>query len=228
MARRGRKRKDGLRTPSGHLSRSAAAMAQRNEIAMTQNQPHRRSVPKDMRSDQRAESVLGRLYLTGKISERECWAGEAYRSAMASFARIVASPVLPNSALSSMVAPGMETPAEADHLSNETPLTPEEKEDKAFGAFDDIMAIVGACERNGGQIKGRLFSLVDDVVMRDLLPDRVGLTKLRFVLQSLASHWNMAEIPEGEVRVSGKRTEKPSWGHDEKIIEFVREPLARA
>lgn len=219
--RKGRKRKAGLRTPSGHLSRSKAAMIAKAEQGLTQNQPHRRTVPKDMRSDQRAESVLGHLFLTGKITEPECWAGESYRTAMWDFHRVMASPTMPVSSLTSMIAPGMETPAEADHLSSETPLTPEERQERAFDRFDDAMAVVGACERHGGILRGGLFALLDDIVMQDRTPDTMALSKLRLVLQSLAAKWGFAE-DKGKLRIRGKIMDRPSWGHDEKIIEFVR------
>lgn len=65
-SRAGRPRKQGLRHKSGDLVRSARAPDDRIK---TSRQPHRRSLPEALRLDERAGTVLGRLYLRGRLSE---------------------------------------------------------------------------------------------------------------------------------------------------------------
>jgi hypothetical protein len=73
MARTGRKRKHGRRNRSGDLARPAV-----NYRALAAQQPHRRILPEAQRLDHRAGTALGTLFLTGRISEQACEAGERY------------------------------------------------------------------------------------------------------------------------------------------------------
>jgi hypothetical protein len=66
LNRKGRKRKSGRRTPSG-------AVARRDPVdyrSMAALQPHRIRLPEALRSDEKAESVLGCLNLIYRISKR--------------------------------------------------------------------------------------------------------------------------------------------------------------
>lgn len=234
MAKRGRKKKHGLRTPSGHLSRSAAAIIAKGERDIAMAQPHRRWLPQEARSEQRAENVLGRLFLAGKITEPQCWAGEAWRRLAADFGRVLASPVRPNSALSSMVDSGLELPAEADHLSSSYIETPEEKSDRVLDRYDGAMRALDRAERSVAgfalkvHLQDRLFPVLDDVVVQDREPSPAGLQKLVLLLDTLAKHWGLCTDEERPFRA--QVNERPKWGHDEKevLISYGAKPaLAR-
>lgn len=62
MRTRGRKRKIGDRHPSGGLIRK-----QPDDRTRISRQPHRRILPSDLRLSEQAESLLGRLFLIGKL-----------------------------------------------------------------------------------------------------------------------------------------------------------------
>jgi hypothetical protein len=65
LNRRGRKRKSGRRTLSGALARKPV-----DYRAMAARQPHRIRLPEALRTDEKAESVLGCLNLINRISKR--------------------------------------------------------------------------------------------------------------------------------------------------------------
>jgi hypothetical protein len=66
LNRKGRKRKSGRRTPSGAVARRAPV----DYRSMAALQPHRIRLPEALRSDEKAESVLGCLNLIYRISKR--------------------------------------------------------------------------------------------------------------------------------------------------------------
>jgi hypothetical protein len=65
LNRKGRKRKSGRRTPSGAIARKPV-----DYRSMAALQPHRIRLPEALRSDEKAESVLGCLNLIYRISKR--------------------------------------------------------------------------------------------------------------------------------------------------------------
>lgn len=71
MGRRaGRKRKEGKRYPSGQLK----PVIKPDDVlrVRTSRQPHRRAMKDELRTDERAGSVIGRLFLAGDI-DAECY-----------------------------------------------------------------------------------------------------------------------------------------------------------
>lgn len=179
MAKCGRKRKPGPRTKAGQHSR-AGQPSQRDHVLA---QPHRRGLPENKRGDQRAESVLGRLYLAGHITEPECWAGEKWRRLMHDFHVVLATPVQAASAISAMVAPGVEHSAEADHLAAETPETDEEKRERVMDAFDVVC----------GRLDSISLCALDAVVIQDRPPGPDALPELRVALGQLARLWRLGD-----------------------------------
>lgn len=103
MARRGRPRKPGKRYPSGGLvPRHPDDDPYR---ALSAQQPHRRSVPENLRLDHRAESLLGRLFLSGVLAaagddpaaspskaELRYEAGARYAAIVGSYRAVIGTP----------------------------------------------------------------------------------------------------------------------------------------
>jgi hypothetical protein len=87
MARIGRKRKHGQRHRSGDLARPAV-----DYRALAAQQPHRRILPEAQRLDQRAGTALGTLFLTGRISEQACEAGERYSVICGRYRAVIMAP----------------------------------------------------------------------------------------------------------------------------------------
>lgn len=214
----GRKRKQGRRTADGRLAKAPRPVRAKAVTDVVTSQPHRRWLKEDRRFDQRAESALGRLYLAGKITEPECWAGERFRSILREFHVILASPVTMSSA-AIMVAEGVEAPAEADYLAAERPETEEERRERVLAQFGAASAVFDRLEASK-----QVVSDIDALLMRDVAPSNIG--PLKSGLKALAAFWRMTEPPEKEeerdVRVSGRRYgEKPEWPHDEKVVDIV-------
>jgi hypothetical protein len=80
VVRKGRPRKPGYRHPCGQLIDPSKAEVTEAEKALAKviaiRQPHRQSVPESLRHDAKAENVLGRLQLGGKITKDEYDAGK--------------------------------------------------------------------------------------------------------------------------------------------------------
>lgn len=197
MAKAGRKRKTGKREPNGRASRVGAGDAMRVVVLA---QPHRACLPAEARRDHRAESALGRLFLTGRITQAECEAGERLAGRKAAFDRALASPPPVRSAAGQMVAERL-TADDAKDLPNaetrtaDIPLTEEERAERALAGWSSAEALVwGAvrCSRHA-------FSMVMRVVVEGLdLDRRAGtyvddLGAVRAALGSLAVHWGLDE-----------------------------------
>ena len=90
----GRKRKSGRRKPSGRLVQER----RENPRDVVAAQPHRRRLPKNLRTDERAESELGRLYLAGLgnpdagIDEDRYNAGTRFAAAVARYRETIETP----------------------------------------------------------------------------------------------------------------------------------------
>jgi hypothetical protein len=211
MAKKGRKRKAGNRTASGQLSRSMSAVLERGERELAMRQPHRAWLPEAHRLDQRAESELGRIYLAGHISEPQCWAGERWREIVREYRYFLASPVTPGSALGRMVASTIDPDAwrNGESGTSERAETDEEKRSR-------VLARHGAALR---EIPRSAFPVMEAVVILDRALDPALLPALQVGLAALARLWKMSdEVPLG---VRGSRSERPSWGHDEKEVTIV-------
>lgn len=83
----GRPRKTGRRKPSGRL-----AQQWHNPKAQVAAQPHRAGLAKDVRELPEAESVIGRLMLTGDITPAQYEAAQAYRAIVADYHASIQAP----------------------------------------------------------------------------------------------------------------------------------------
>lgn len=214
MARRGRPRKQGKRFPSGKLSEKP-----RDVRDVVCAQPHRRGLAEDLRRDQRAETEIGRLFLSGLISEAKYWAAERWRGVVREFHVVLATPMQRSSALASMVAPGMEETQEADHLAAERPETEIEKRKRVLKAHGAAMRAIRSVAESGS-----VFAVLEAVVIEDRPCGEMEMDLLKRGLSALCWHWRMEDRAPGEepdVRVSGMRAERPSWGHEEKELKIV-------
>jgi hypothetical protein len=87
MARRGRKRKIGLRHPGGDLVRS-----QCEAHSLANLQPHRVWLPQEKRLDQRAGSPLGCLNLLGVLTDAQYLAGVRYAVVVGKYRAVIETP----------------------------------------------------------------------------------------------------------------------------------------
>jgi hypothetical protein len=87
MARRGRKRKNGLRHPGGDLVR-----VQFDLRAFSGLQPHRVWLPQEQRLDQKAASPLGCLNLLGVLSDAQYLAGVRYAVVVGQYRAVIETP----------------------------------------------------------------------------------------------------------------------------------------
>ena len=85
--RSGRKRKSGPRQPNGRLKSPAI-----NYRALAAIQPHRKWLPEAARLDQRADTILGGLFLTKRISEALYLAGEVYAQRVGAYRTTINGP----------------------------------------------------------------------------------------------------------------------------------------
>lgn len=84
----GRKRKSRRRKPCGRLAPDVRP-DDRKRVAQ---QPHRRGVPDEVRTDERAESPLGRLMLRGKIDVDAYNAGTRFAAVVAEYRAVIGAP----------------------------------------------------------------------------------------------------------------------------------------
>ena len=83
----GRPRKIGKRERNGRMQRVAI-----NPKAQVAAQPHRAVLPKHMRELQEAESVIGRLMLTGDLTPAQYEAAQTYRAIVADYHASIQAP----------------------------------------------------------------------------------------------------------------------------------------
>jgi hypothetical protein len=182
-------------------------------------QPHRRGLAEDLRKDQRAATEIGRMFLSGVISEAKYWAAERWRGVVREFHVVLATPMQTSSALAGMVAPGMEQPMEADHLAAECPESEVQKRARVLKAHGAAMRAIRALPE-----ASNVFAVLEAVVIKDEPCRDDDLRLLRSGLLAFCRLWRMEDRAPGEepdVRVSGVRAERPSWGHDEKEVRIV-------
>lgn len=87
LNRRGRKRKSGRRTTSGRL-----IVDKTDFKGFIANQPHRRGLPEALRTHEKAESLLGCLNLTKRISDEMYEAGQRFQVVVAGFRQVIGAP----------------------------------------------------------------------------------------------------------------------------------------
>jgi hypothetical protein len=143
---------------------------------------------------------------------------------MHDFHVVLATPVTRQSSLASVVAPGMEQPAEADYLASSQPETEEEKRDRILAAYDGARraltrAEAGTFDSAGLRRRRDVMHALDAVVLHEADPSAGGLDDLRVGLATLVRRWDLQDDHEREI--TGHLEGKPSWSHDERIIEIV-------
>ncbi|WP_040577214.1 hypothetical protein [Methylopila sp. M107] len=198
MAKAGRKRKQNVkRQASGQPSRAGAGDVMRLVVL---SQPHRRGLPVEARRDHRAESAVGRLFLTGQITASECEAGERLAARKAAFDRALAAPPGMRSAAGQMVAERLsgEDVSQVDVRLGDAPESEEDRAARAlaqWGAAEGLVwGVVQCCKAD--------FALVMCVVIEGRDIDRredgwgLRLVVLRNVLRALAREWRMDEAEE--------------------------------
>lgn len=209
----GRPRSKGDRTPSGQLSRSASGYDSRGARDVATAQPHRRWLAEDKRSDQYAESVLGRLYLAGEVTERQLWAGERLRRVMADFRSVMASPITPRVAMASMIAPSLEP--SADHVEAQNSRTDArtesemERHDRVLREFDEA--------RDALLPDAEAYAAVHAVSVDDRSSD--NLAALRRGLTELVDMYGFQE--DKPKKIKGEYVERPEWGRGFREVHFI-------
>jgi hypothetical protein len=87
MARRGRKRRIGLRHPGGELVRLSF-----DSRSLATLQPHRVWLPEEKRMDQKAASPLGCLNLLGVLADAQYLAGVRYAVVVGKYRAVIETP----------------------------------------------------------------------------------------------------------------------------------------
>lgn len=221
MAKAGRKRKSGVkREPNGRSARAGSADVMRS-LAMSQ--PHRRGLG-DAALDQRAESVIGRLRLAGRISEAECDAGEKLRRVRHAFMAELAGPRPVASASGQMVAPSLRS-EDADVA----PMTLEaDREARREAVLRQWDRAERALWRALDYQRCAFATVLDVACDNHPVPTDAHLVWLRLGLKALAEHWRLEDPAEGAERgTPGLRPMRSSgclkvaWGRDEREVPVI-------
>ncbi|WP_428031507.1 hypothetical protein [Ancylobacter sp.] len=226
MARKGRKRKDGLRTRSGKLSEANAERAARGlqgVMNVALSQPHRAWLGKGRRGDQLAENALGRLLLADKITESEYWAGDRWRRLVGEFHQVLASPVMPGSSMGQMVANEVDKDSRSREERSGTDVGTETEEERRERVLVQHGAAMNAIRRLPD--RRQVFVVMEGVVLREGAVDEDGLAALKAGLGQLARLWRMErphdplEAAHGaKPKVRAYREDRASWPHDEREL----------
>ena len=169
MARRGRKRRIGLRHPGGELVRLSF-----DSRSLATLQPHRVWLPEEKRMDQKAASPLGCLNLLGVLADAQYLAGVRYAVVVGKYRAVIETPRATSGAGRGYDCPG-------DLTCGRDPLAPcecgrrKERYDAAFAAVIEA-----------GQRAARAVARV--AVHGEQCP-RGGLPDLRRGLDALAKHF---------------------------------------
>lgn len=229
MSRRGRKRKQGARFPGGKLRRVSMAELHNMERATVRAQPHRRDLDEQSQIDPRAETVAGRLFLKGVLTQEQAWAADRFRNLAHQFHMLLAAPAVTGSALYAMVDPGVETVDEPGIMGAEVIETPEERHSRILGQWDAAVRclhaegsrVVKVQMSSGGEEPMRrnlnFAALVKSVVVENRMCDDIDA--LRDALSALAAHWGFVQTK--PLRLKAALSEKAHWAHEEREISIV-------
>lgn len=246
MARAGRPRKPGKRKPCGRRSDSVVnAEAKRNDPrSVVFEQPHRRWLADAQRRDQQAESEIGRLHLSGRISEAQYWAADRFRSIVAQFRLVMATPMQTCTALGHVVANPVDEDAwrRGESGTAERPESDEEMSERVLRQHSAVLDVLRDMD-DGKEVSRALEDIIiydKPCSMRSLLVTRQGartgvamperiirngeLTLLRRGLTVLCRLWHMEDDATGQkrpVRVLGTQQERQAWERAEKEVHFV-------
>ncbi|MGA0561711.1 hypothetical protein ACO2RV_04620 [Ancylobacter sp. VNQ12] len=211
---------------------------------MVFDQPHRRWLADAQRRDQQAESEIGRLHLSKQISEAQYWAADRYRSLVAQFRLVMATPMQTCTALGHVVANPVDEDAwrRGESGKAERPESDEEMRKRVLKQHGGVLGVLRELD-DGREISRVLDAIVIDdrpCSSRALLVSRQGprtgvamperiirkgeLTLLKRGLSALCGLWHMQEDAAGHkrpVRVLGTAQERQAWGREEKEVHFV-------
>lgn len=90
--RAGRKRKAGARYKSGALRHKPTKELLDERTRTARRMPHRRALRSSLREDERAESPIGRLNLTGKIGDEQYSAAQLFAVAVGEYRSTIEAP----------------------------------------------------------------------------------------------------------------------------------------
>jgi hypothetical protein len=107
--RAGRKRKAGRRASERETINDRAP----DDRTRTMRQPHRRTLPTQLRGDERAESPLGRMALRRVIDDDQYDAGNLFSGAVGAYAATIGTPAAISGTLGHLVASNYPNDAEA-------------------------------------------------------------------------------------------------------------------
>lgn len=164
----GRKRKNVKRQPNGQPSR----VRDFDQNLVARAMPHRQSVPASLAHDPKAECVLGRLCLNGKISETQYDAGVKYREAVMRYRSVISAPRGEVSMSGVIVGPWGGGSLMTDS--------------RAVEIRDKYMEAFNALEKHPD---GRCARDVSNCVVRDQMDFRIEV--LRCGLNALAVHFGL-------------------------------------
>lgn len=164
LKRRGRKRKQGYRSPSGRLQ-----TPRENMRLVVEAQPHRRDLPEGSRHDELAESPLGRLVLFGWITRNEHEAAKKYHGIVHRYWAVVGAP-----------DPTMQP---VPGSGGDIPYDEAERRKAAYHKARHALIEAGT----------GAASAVSAVVLYGVVPDYVTATSLRCGLGQLLKHFGLPD-----------------------------------
>lgn len=178
-----RHRKAKLRTATGRPSRAKPE----NVLAVVLAQPHRAWLPEGKRTDQRAESLLGRLRLASLLSEAQYESGQKWRGLMAEFSYLLATPARPQNPLARVAAddPPIDAPTD-DDIKDVIAETDEERRDRVLRSVGDVNAELRRIGRHGQSL-----AALEAVILHDRALDDYG--HLVRALNALARLWKIPD-----------------------------------
>lgn len=212
-SKRGRPRKTGTRTASGQLSRSTMAVLERCERETVMAQPHRASLPEALRMDQRAESVIGRMFLTDAITEAQYWAADRWRVLVAQFHVVLATPMATGSLLGRMVAPAIGQ--EEASGTSECRESEEEMRERVLAQHGAAMRTIRALDS-----AALIFRTMEEVILRDRACGTLDAAHMQRGLDALARLWKLSD-DEGSRRIRAKRHDRATWAHEGREVRIV-------
>lgn len=163
--------------------------------------------------DQRAESAIGRMFLTGAISEAQFWASDRWKSIVAQFHVVLATPMTTGSTMGLMVAPGVGQEEESGKA--ERRETDIEMRDRVLDQHKAAMQAIRALDASA-----LVFAVLETVVLRDQPCGAQMIFHLRKGLDALGNLWGLSN--DADYRpVRSKRYDRAAWDHEEKEVMII-------
>ena len=207
MAKSGRKRKNVSKREKNGRSQRTGRTAERDRVmTVALEQRRRHGLAGEAARDSRAESPLGRMLLTGRLSSAEHQAGERLRARRAAFLAELDGPRVACSAGSAMVANTLRS-EDADRLvenRSDRPETPAERRERVreqwAEAKDAALAALGGSRAGLALLMRVACELVDP-------QGEAEAVVVRMALRRLAARWGLAEPGGDGPREPGRPSE---------------------